>query len=118
MSAGMRRDDINLLNSSSSPSARSFGQNVERSMRCLRGEGRRIIHGGDRGIETPALRETERASGPAWKKASGVAGSAMATKQISISRAEGGVAPSHEVRDSGRHQIPAARSVGMPIGSV
>ncbi|MGA7852612.1 MAG: Hsp20/alpha crystallin family protein [Candidatus Acidiferrales bacterium] len=30
----------------------------------------------------------------------------MATKQISVSRAEGGVAPSHEVRDSGRHQIP------------
>lgn len=30
----------------------------------------------------------------------------MATKQISISRSEGGVAASHEVRDSGHHQIP------------
>ncbi|MGA7852613.1 MAG: hypothetical protein WCA15_04745 [Candidatus Acidiferrales bacterium] len=63
MSAGMRRGDIDLLNSSSSRGDRSFRQNsgAKHEMPPRRRAG--IIHGGDRGTETPALRETERAPG-------------------------------------------------------
>lgn len=68
MNAGVRREDVNLLSSSQLPSSRAFEQNggAKREMPPRRRAA--IVHGGDRGVETPALRGIERASGMHGKR--------------------------------------------------
>ncbi|MGA7553738.1 MAG: hypothetical protein WA690_04985 [Candidatus Acidiferrales bacterium] len=68
MNGGMRRDDMNLVNSSTSPSSRFSGQNVGAKHEIPPRRRAATIHGVDRGIETPALREIERASGMQGKR--------------------------------------------------
>lgn len=68
MNAGTRRDDMNLLNSSSSRGSSMFGQSGGAKHEMPPRRRATIIHGGDRGIETPALREIERAPGVHGKR--------------------------------------------------
>jgi hypothetical protein len=63
INAGVRRDDVNLLNSSTSPGGGSFGPNGETKHAIPPRRRAGIPQGGDRGIDTPTLREIERASG-------------------------------------------------------
>lgn len=68
MNAGVRRDDINLLNPPSSAGSRSLVQNGGAKHEIPPRRRATILHGGDRGIETPTLREIERASGTHGKR--------------------------------------------------
>src|SRR5579863_2086791 len=68
MNPGTRRDDINLLNSMSSHASKSFGQSGGAKHEMPPRRRATIIHGGDRGIETPALREIERVPGMHGKR--------------------------------------------------
>ena len=68
MNTGVRRDDINLLNAANSPSGRSFGPSGGTKLEVPPRRRATIIHGGDRGLETPALRAIERESGAHGKR--------------------------------------------------
>lgn len=68
MKAGTRRDDIGLLSSSSSRESSSFGENAGAKRELPPRRRATTIHGGDRGIDTPAPREIERGSGMHGKR--------------------------------------------------